>query len=256
MKIFKFKLTILTISFFVSVSTVFGFGVEDVVKKPADTFSQIIDEPLEELPDFCVGESIEGRFGDCFEDDEELHQIAGRAWGNMYKDMIDAGIIDEEILNKGDSWLPYMPEITGWQADIKIYPEKVKISSGSSGAIVVVVNKGLEPVIVTEIDIDGKDKENFEIVKENCIGKPLTEFSTAGCGILIKATDAGKADLRIFFNIVGKKEVPIEKEAKNEGGCSFSSKKNDYVFISFLFLIFIFLILRKTSRSQTLYKLF
>lgn len=219
---------------------VYGFGVNDFVEKPGEVAKEVLDEPLEEFPDFCVGESIEGRFGDCFEDKDELHQRAARAWGNMYKDMIDAGIIDEETLNEGDSWLPYMPEITGWQADIKIYPKKVRIKSGSNGAIVVVVNKGLEPVMITEIDIDGEDEENFEIVKENCVGKPLTEFSTAGCGILIKAYDAGKANLRIFFDIVGKKEVPIEKEAP-EGGCSFS--KNGYDSALFL-LILVVLILR------------
>ncbi|NPA52237.1 MAG: hypothetical protein GXO22_05035 [Aquificae bacterium] len=221
------KITKIFFMLFVFVGFSYGFGVSDFVKNPSDTFFEIVDEPLEEMPDFCFGESIEGRFDECFEDEDELHQVAGRAWGNMYKDMIDAGIIDEETLNESDSWFPFMPEITGWQADIKIYPQSVRINSGSTGAVVVVVNKGLEPVVITELDIDGEDKDSFEIVKENCIGKPLSEFSTAGCGIVIKAYDAGEADLRIFFNIVGVKKVPMVKEGE-EGGCSFSSAGNNW----------------------------
>ena len=219
------------------ISVSFGFGVSDIVEKPGGAIKEILDEPFEEMPDFCVGESVEGDFGNCFEDEDEIHHVAARAWGNMYADMIEAGIIDEDTLNEGDSWLPYIPEITGWQADIKIYPKKVHINESSNGAIVIVVNKGLEPVIITKLKIDGEDEENFEIVKENCVGKPLTEWSTAGCGIVIKAYDAGKATLKIFFDIVGEKEVPMEKEG-GSGVCNFSKDNPLYTLILIPMLIF------------------
>ncbi len=211
----------------------YGFGIGDVVEKPGGAIKEILDEPFEEMPDFCMGETLEdGDIGDCFEDEDEVHHVAARAWGNMYFQLIEAGIIDEDTFDEGDSWIPYMPEITGWQADIRIYPERVRIGKSSNGALVLIVNKGLEPVMITKLTFDGGDEENFEIVKENCIGKPLTEWSTAGCGLIIKATGAGESTLKILFDIVGTKEVPVEKEGKSNG-CTFS-REGSNLFIPLL----------------------
>ncbi len=239
MNVFKRFIILLLFAFGFS----YGFGLSDIVEKPGGAIKEILDEPLEEMPDFCTGEAIEGRdLGDCFEDEDEIHHVAARAWGNMYFQLIEAGIIDEDTLDEGDSWLPYIPEITGWQADIHIYPKKVHIGKGSNGAVVLIVNKGLEPVMVTKLTFDGGDEENFEIEKENCIGKPLTELTTSGCGLLIRATGAGETTLKILFDVVGEKEVLVEKEGKSQG-CSFN-RDSFHSYVIFIF-IFVFLVIIK-----------
>ena len=165
------------------------------------------------------------------------------SYGDLYEKFLDTGIIDEDDLENMKGWVPGEPVDNEFTAHLEVYPDEEVVFETEKEIPIVMRNTAAEPVVITKIELDGEDKDKFEIRDNICDSQVLGRFSnrtTCYISVAVKGDKHAEADVKILYNAVNVKKVHLVNNRSEKTGCSMSANYTNFpLYLIVPFLIYI-----------------
>ncbi len=145
------------------------------------------------------------------------------SYGDLYNKFLETGIIDEDDLENMKGWIPGEPVYNEFTANLEVYPDDEVVFETEKEIPIVMRNTAVEPVVITKIELDGEDKDKFEIRDNICDSQVLGRFSnrtTCYISVAVKGDKHAEADVKVLYNAVNVKKIHLVNNRSENTGCS------------------------------------